>query len=130
MSANKPRVIQDFEKLSKDIQEQIKWTYPSGFSQHLIQFTNKEGKLVSALPFETDEKYYLVRMTSQEAKDIIFADEDYDDEGVLKESVKEEFADKYAELDYMNETLEEEEDFEEDYDEPFSDDDEAEDDEE
>lgn len=130
MNANKPRVIQDFEKLNKDIQEQIKLTYPSGFSQHLIQFSNKEGKLVSALPFETDEKYYLVRMTSQEAKDIIFADEDYDDEGVLKESVKEEFADKYAELDYMNEAIEEEEDFEEDYDEPFTEEDEAEDDEE
>ncbi|MDD3741564.1 MAG: hypothetical protein PHH30_10005 [Bacteroidales bacterium] len=129
MDTNKPRVIQDFEKLSKEIQEQIKLTYPSGFSQHLIQFSNKEGKLVSALPFETDEKYYLVRMTSQEAKDIIFADEDYDDEGVLKESVKEEFADKYAELDYMNEALEEEDDFEDDYDEPFTEDDAEEDDE-
>lgn len=123
MSTSKPRVIQDFEKLGKDIQEQIKLTYPNGFSQHLIQFTNKEGKLVSALPFETDEKYYLVRMTSEEAKDIIFADEDYDDDGVLKESVKEEFADKYAELDYINETLEDEDDFENEYDEPFDDDD-------
>jgi phosphopantothenoylcysteine synthetase/decarboxylase len=123
MDANKPRVIQDFEKLGKDIQEQIKLSYPNGFSQHLIQFTNKEGKWVSALPFETDEKYYLVRMTSQEAKDIIFADDDYDDEGILKESVKEEFADKYAELDYMNETLEEDDDFKDDYDEPIDDDD-------
>ncbi|HNQ66822.1 MAG TPA: hypothetical protein PKN32_00465 [Bacteroidales bacterium] len=127
MDANKPRVIQDFEKLGKDIQEQIKLSYPNGFSQHLIQFTNKEGKWVSALPFETDEKYYLVRMTSQEAKDIIFADDDYDDEGILKESVKEEFADKYAELDYMNETIEEEDDFKDDYDEPIDDDEDSDD---
>jgi len=131
MSTNKPRAIQDFEKLAKDIQEQIKLTYPNGFSQHLIQFTNKDGKLVSALPFETDEKYYLVRMTTQEAKDIIFADDDYDDEGILKETSKEEFADKYAELDYMNESLneEEEDDFKEDYDEPYDDDDDDDDDE-
>ena len=52
MNTNKPKVIQDFEKLSKEIQEQIKLTYPNGFSQHLIQFTNKEGRFVSALPFK------------------------------------------------------------------------------
>jgi hypothetical protein len=131
MSTNKLRVIQDFEKLAKDIQEQIKLSYPLGFSQHLIQFTNKEGRLISALPFETDEKYYLVRMTSQEARDIIFADEDYDDDGVLKESSKEEFADKYAELDYMTDSFneEEEEDFKDEYDQPYEDDDEDDDDE-
>ncbi len=128
MSTNKPRVIQDFEKLGNEIQEQIKLTYPNGFSQHLIQFTNKDGKLVSALPFETDEKYYLVRMTSQEAKDIIFADEDYDDEGVLKDSSKEEFADKYAELDYINDSFEDDEDdFKDEYDQPTEEEEEDED---
>jgi hypothetical protein len=131
MSTNKPRAIQDFEKLAKDIQEQIKLTYPNGFSQHLIQFTNKDGRLVSALPFETDEKYYLVRMTSQEAKDIIFADDDYDDDGILKETSKEEFADKYAELDYMGDSFEEEEeDFKDEYDDPADDSDDDDDDDE
>jgi hypothetical protein len=110
MTTNKLRVIQDFEKLSRDIQEQIKLTYPNGFSQHLIQFTNKEGRLVSALPFETEDKSYLVRMTSEEAKDIIFQDDDYDDDGILKEASKEEFEDKYSELDYMTDNFDEEED--------------------
>lgn len=132
MTINKPRVIQDFEKLSKEIQEQIKLTYPNGFSQHLIQFTNKDGKFISALPFETDEKYYLVRMTSDEADEIIYADDDYDDDGILKDNVKEEFVDKYAELDYMsdavNETEEEEEEFEEKFDEPYDEDDSDDDD--
>ena len=44
MKANKLRVIQDFEKVSKDIQEQIKLVYPNGFSQHLIEFKDKEDK--------------------------------------------------------------------------------------
>jgi len=110
MSANKLRVIKDFEKLDKEIVEQIKLTHSEGFSQHLIQFTNREGKLVSALPFETDEKIYLIRMTTQEAQSIILDDDDYDDDGILKDESKEEFADKYAELDYINETEEEEED--------------------
>lgn len=128
MSTNKLRVIQDFEKLSKEIQEQIKLTYPEGFSQHLIQFTNKEGRLVSALPFETDEKIYLVRMTTQEALDIILDDDDYNDDGMLKVSSKEQFADKYAELDYMSDAVNDDDDLSDDYDEPYDDDDDDDDD--
>lgn len=129
MNTNKPKVIQDFEKLSKEIQEQIKLTYPNGFSQHLIQFTNKEGRFVSALPFETDEKYYLVRMTLDEAREIIYSDDDYDDDGILKDDVKEEFVDKYAELDYMSDVIgiDDEDDFEEKYDEPSDEEDDDED---
>lgn len=125
MNTNKPKVIQDFEKLSKEIQEQIKLTYPNGFSQHLIQFTNKEGRFVSALPFETDDKYYLVRMTLDEAREIIYSDDDYDDDGILKDDVKEEFVDKYAELDYMSDVIgiDDEDDFEEKYDLPDEDED-------
>ena len=125
MNTNKPKVIQDFEKLSKEIQEQIKLTYPNGFSQHLIQFTNKEGRFVSALPFETDDKYYLVRMTLDEAREIIYSDNDYDDDGILKNDVKEEFVDKYAELDYMSDVIgiDDDDDFEEKFDEPYEDED-------
>ena len=105
MAVSKPRVIKDFEKLENKIQEQIKLVYPEGFSQHLITFSNKDGLLVSALPFETDEKYYLVRMTTQQAEDIISDDDDYDDEGTLKDESRSEYEDKYAELDYIAENL-------------------------
>lgn len=94
--SSKPRVIKDYEKLDEAIKEQIKLVYPNGFSQHLITFTNKDGLLVSALPFETEDKYYLVRMTTQEAIDIISEDEDYDDEGVLKDESREAYEDKYS----------------------------------
>jgi hypothetical protein len=110
MSTSKLRVIKDFEKLDKEIVEQIKFTYPNGFSQYLIQFTNRDGLLVSALPFETDDKIYLVRMTTQEAQSIILDDDDYDDDGILKDTSKEEFADKFAEIDYLNESTEEDDD--------------------
>jgi hypothetical protein len=96
MSNNKPRVIKDYEKLDAAIQEQIKLEYPLGFSRHLIYFTNKDGQKVSALPFETEEKYYLVRMTIPQAKQIIADDDDYDEEGILKDDVKVEYEDKYA----------------------------------
>ena len=99
INTNKPRVIKDYEKLDEAIQEQIKLEYPLGFSRNLIHFLNKEGKKVSALPFETEDKYYLVRMTAPEAREIIENDDDYDDDGILKDEVKGEYEDKYGEED-------------------------------
>ena len=105
MTPNKPRVIKDFEKLDTELQEQIKLLYPKGFTDSLITFTNKEGRLVSALPFETDEKYYLIKMTAYEAQQIVDDDTDYDEDGILKEDVREDYEDKYADLDYLKDTL-------------------------
>ena len=99
--ANKPRVVKDYERLDAEIQEQIKLMYPYGFAKHLIQYKNAEGKFVSALPFETDDRYYLVRMTLGEARQIIEDDDDYDESGELKESVKEEYEEKYGDMDYL-----------------------------
>lgn len=101
-SPSKPRVIKDFEKLDTDIQEQIKLEYPEGFEDNLIHFTNKEGKRVSALPFETEEKYYLVRMTIEEAQQIIEDDDDYDDDGNLKDDIKMEYAEKHGDEEEMD----------------------------
>ena len=101
MNPNKPRVIKDYDKLDPEIQEKIKLEYPSGYSENLIYFTNKEGKRVSALPFETDDKYYLVRMTVYEAEKIIEDDDDYDSTGSLKDSAKEEYESKYADDEFL-----------------------------
>lgn len=101
MSTNKPRVIKEFERLDEDTQQQIKLAYPNGFAGHLVYYTNKDGLKVSALPFETDDKYYLVKMTMAQAKEIIREDEDYDDSGNLKSSAKSEYAEKYSDLDHM-----------------------------
>lgn len=119
MNQSKPRVIKDYDKLDPSIQEQIKLVYPTGFSENLIYYFDKDGKNVSALPFETDDKYYLIRMTLSEAERIIEDDDDYDDDGFLKDHVREEYEDKYPELEFPAE--EEEED--EPMDEPEEDDD-------
>lgn len=91
----KPKVIKDFEKLDESIQERIKLEYPRGFHRHLIKFSMADGRQVSALPFETEEKYYMVRMSVTEAKQIIAQDEDYDDEGILKDDIQSEYEEKY-----------------------------------
>ncbi len=107
MKTNKPRVIKDFEKLDPDIQEQIKLVYPDGFYNHLVHYTNKDGLSVSALPFETEDRYYLVRMTINQAKALIEEDDDYDLDGNLKDDAKEKYEDKYSDLDYLSEQISE-----------------------
>ncbi|WP_338768339.1 hypothetical protein WAF17_07600 [Bernardetia sp. ABR2-2B] len=100
---NKARVITDFEKLNSDLQEQIKLVYPEGYSQHLIKFQNKDNQTVSALRFETNEKIYLVRMSVAMALQLIEDDDDFDDEGYLKEEIKSNYEDEHAEVDYLSE---------------------------
>lgn len=106
---NKPRVIKDFEKLEEGIQEQIKLNYPYGFEKFLITFKNATGQFVSALPFETEDRYYLVRMTKQEARDIVLDDDDYNEEGELKDIIRQEYEEKY-ESDSDDLDIEEQED--------------------
>jgi len=101
----KLKVIKDFEKLDEVIQEQIKLAFPNGFYKDLIQFQDKEGKQVSALPFETEEKSYLVRMTKAEAKAIIEDDDDFDDDGTLKDGIKDDYEEKYGDLDHMSDYM-------------------------
>ena len=79
-TTNKPRVIKDYDKLHKEVKDLIKATYPQGFAEKLIQYPNKDGMLVSALPFETEDKMYLIRINNDEVKIVISDSEDYDEE--------------------------------------------------
>lgn len=108
MATNKPRVLKDFEKLEVEIQEQIKLSYPSGFYQHLVSYVDREGQKRMALPYETEDKYYLVRMSIQEAKNLIEDDDDYDDDGILRDDIQESYADKHG-MDFGADEEEEEE---------------------
>jgi len=110
MSTNKPRVIKDYVKLGENLREQIKYFYSEGFSDHLVYYTNKDGNEVTALPFETDEKYYLVRMTVSQAEAIIEEDDDYDVNGNLKNKAKEKYEGKYSDLNYLAEQIPDNED--------------------
>lgn len=94
---NKPRVLRTFENLDVAIQEQIKLAHPYGFEDNLIKIQNKEGDWSSALPFETDDRHYLVKMTLAEAEQIVAEDDDYDGEGRLLDEIREEYEGKYDE---------------------------------
>ena len=83
MAAGKPRIAKHYDKLTEELIAQIKIEYPFGFEDYLISYKNAQGVKISALPFETEEVYYLIRMTKAEAQQIIEEDEDYDDDGNL-----------------------------------------------
>ena len=63
---SKIRVIKDFDKLDKALQDRINEMYPNGFSdiaEDLISYTDpKTGLERFALPLETEDRYYMVRM--------------------------------------------------------------------
>lgn len=80
MSQNKLRVIKDYEKLEKAIQNQIKEAFPYGFSEDLISINSKDGSLVRALPFETDDRIYLVKFPSGHTSIVEEEDDDSNDE--------------------------------------------------
>ena len=112
--SNKPRIIKDYNKLDKALQEQIKLVYADGFADRLIHFFDKDGIKVSALPFETESKYYMLRMTKNEAIRIVDEDDDFDDDGLLKSEVKQDYEDKYADLEHIADQISEDEDVSED----------------
>ncbi len=93
--SSKPRVVKDYEKLDPEVLEQIKLAYPMGFRKHLITFRNAQGDMVSALPFETDDRYYLIRMTIVQAVQFIEDDDDYDEDGNLKPKVRKAYTAKH-----------------------------------
>ncbi len=83
---SKKRIVKDYDALTEDIVRMVKMKYPGGYADHLVTYSDKEGKKVSALPFEADDAYYLIRMTVLEAKRLVKEDVDYDDDGQLREN--------------------------------------------
>lgn len=59
----KKRIIVDYKTLPNHILEKIAQTYPDGLNEHTIKYTNSKGDKVSAIPVETPEAYYLVKLS-------------------------------------------------------------------
>ncbi len=105
MVVNKPKVIKSYSKLDKSMQQQIKLVYADGFAENLIHFFDKTGLKITVLPFETEDKYYMIRMTENEAIAIVDDDDDFDEDGFLKGEVKQDYEDKYGDLDHISDQV-------------------------
>jgi DNA-directed RNA polymerase subunit delta len=103
----KKRLVKDYDALPEEITRLIKMKYPSGYAESLITYNDAQGKKVSALPFETDDIYYLIRMTILEAKKLVKDDEDFDEDGQL---IKENFAEIEVDDEFDGQGEEDEDD--------------------
>ncbi len=61
MAKPKPRVIKNYEKLDEKLREAIAERFPNGYASEIQTFDIGGGKFMTALPFETDEFYYMIK---------------------------------------------------------------------
>ena len=59
---SKKRVIKDYEKLSPEIKNLLNETYRGGIAEHVKPYTDVQGKLFYAVPLETENDYFLIRL--------------------------------------------------------------------
>ncbi len=100
----------DYQKLSDDLQEQLKLVYPEGFHDNIIWFNDSKGQRISALRFETDDKIYMLRMSTEKAMEIMDDDDDFGSDYKLKSDVHKSYADKHSDVDYLPDNYESEDD--------------------
>jgi hypothetical protein len=62
MSSNKLRIIRDFDKMTPEQQKEIEAMYPMGYGPHLITFDHPRGGRIQALPYETEDTIFMVKV--------------------------------------------------------------------
>jgi hypothetical protein len=81
----KKRLVVSFNNLPAELQEQVKALYPYGYSDAMMRIDKPNGDFFFAVPFETEEVSYLVKIDVK--IDEVSADDDdkdyFDDEGDL-----------------------------------------------
>ena len=95
----KKRIIKSYEQLSEDMVEKLKEKYPDGYEDRTITFTNPRGEIEVAIPFETEEIYYLIKLPRTKATE---------EEEEVESSTFDEF-DNFESLEISDEVQEDEE---------------------
>lgn len=69
MAKSKPRVIKNYEKLDEKLREAIAARFPNGYSSEIRTFDIGGGRFMSALPFETEDFFYMIKFPVTEEQD-------------------------------------------------------------
>ncbi len=80
---DKKRVIKGYDKLDKPLRDKID-LLRSGYPENYLIFNDQTGQKVTAIPFETEDAYYLIRVeppnqSKSRKSEIEGDDEDNDD---------------------------------------------------
>ena len=98
MAIQKRRSVISFHNLPVEIQEAVKAKYPLGYTDYMIRVDKPSGDFFYAVPFETDEVSYLVKV------DVKI------DDGNIEEEEKDYFNDEIKGADEIADTEDEEDD--------------------
>ncbi len=81
-STPKRRVIVDYKNITQDILALFADRYPYGYDdEDIVKFQNAQGAMVKAVPFETQETKYLVKISVEMDRKIeAFMEEEEDDD--------------------------------------------------
>lgn len=80
----KKRLVVSFHNLPADMQEAVKALYPLGYADAMMRIDKPNGDFFYAVPFETDEISYLVKIDVK----IDDLSEDDDDKDYYDEDIK------------------------------------------
>ena len=96
----KRRSVVSFANLPEELQEEVKKLYPYGYNEAMMRIEKPNGDFFYAVPFETDEVSYLVKVTVKIDDHV----DDEDDKDYYSDDLKgaDEFADNEEEEDIDN----------------------------
>ncbi len=78
----KKHIVTSFHNLTPELQEEVKQKYPLGFTDVMMRVDKPNGDFFYAVPFDTDEVSYLVKIDVK-IDDLVAEDDDkeyYDDD--------------------------------------------------
>ena len=61
----KKRVIVDYKNITQELLQLFSDTYPDGIDDKSIFFTNAKGERIEAVPLETEDTKFLVKLSAQ-----------------------------------------------------------------
>jgi hypothetical protein len=77
---DKKRVIKSYEKLDQAMKDLLEEAYPSGFTGNVIRLTNAQNETYFAVPLETEEANYLIKVPLESMKGKSSSDDEDDDD--------------------------------------------------
>lgn len=80
----KRNVIKDYKTMTPELMALLVAAYPEGFEYDTVYFTNAKGEKVEAVPLETEDTKYLIKVsTSLEKQFEAFDLEAFEDEETI-----------------------------------------------
>jgi Ser/Thr protein kinase RdoA (MazF antagonist) len=73
----KKRIIKSYENLSPELQEILKEKYKYGYSNQIVRLSNAKNEIFFAVPLETEEANYMVKVQPEKIKKTANSKEDY-----------------------------------------------------